>query len=405
METSKQKVVEVKNQPLIFGQWIGKFDGESSPIPGTPKYVFPGSATFNIESDRPNAGFACIDQGDPIHGSRKDFALQIVGNRFSGRATSTRAFDWRANEMIPVEESIRRQKAQGMGDNFYLTDLELYDGFIDQQTLTCKWSGSHLGNEITGKFDGRKLSQTEPSPHDHLLSWEQLKAFISGLIRDRRELIFRGQSSNKYRLNTSFHRERRYDLLRYEAEACDQLVQHVNAISSHQYDRKNPTDFGALLSLAQHHGFPTPLLDWSKSPYIAAYFAIETRSRNCSENDNPRFFIFDAMAWQRETTQAAHLADPRPVITLREFVAHNNPRHLPQQSLHTYTNIEDLEAWIRLTEQQNKKRYLTIIDILRSERELAMRDLAYMGVTAATLFPGLDGVCGSLKERFFPPII
>lgn len=389
----------MKDTPL-FGQWIGKFSGESSQ-PGTT--MLPGYATFNIEFDRPNFGFACIDQGNQLHGSRKNFELKIEGDRFSGKSTFTSAFDWQTNEVISIDESTKRQKAQGK-NVFYTTNLEIHDGFIDSKTLTCKFSGSYQGISITGKFDGHKLSQTEASPPDHLMSWEQLKTFVAELIRDRRELIFRGQSSSKYRLNTSFHRERRYDLLRYEAEACDQLVQHVNAISSHQYESQRPTDFGALLSLAQHHGFPTPLLDWSKSPYIAAYFAIEARSRNCLADDNPRIFIFDAMAWKLDTTQTAHLADPRPVITLREFIAHNNPRHLPQQSLHTYTNIEDVEAWIRLTEQQNNKHYLTIIDVPRSERELAMRDLAYMGVTAATLFPGLDGVCGSLKERFFPPI-
>lgn len=385
----------------MFGQWIGKFDGEPSPTSGSPQFVFPGNATFNIESDRPNTGFACIDQGNKIHGSRKDFDLQIKGNHFSGRSISTSAFDWQKSEIISVEESVRRQRLQGM-DVFYLAELEIYDGFIDQQTLTCKWTGSHLGTKLTGKFEAHKLSQTESSPHDRLMSWEEFKSFVAVQIRDRHELIFRGQSSSKDRLNTSFHREHRYDLLRYEAEACEQLVQHINAISPRQYDRKNPTDFGALLSLAQHHGFPTPLLDWSKSPYIAAFFAVERRPTVKVNGDDPRIYVFDAMMWQRDTTQAAHLADPRPVITHREFVASNNPRHLPQQSVHTYTNIEDMEAWIRLVEKEKNKQYLTIIDIPRSEREFAMRDLAYMGVTAATLFPGLDGVCRSLKERFFP---
>jgi FRG domain-containing protein len=283
-----------------------------------------------------------------------------------------------------------------------LTELKIYSGFIDQQTLNCEWSGSHQGINIRGKFDGRKLSQNEPSPSDELKSWEEFKIFVAQLIQSGHEFIFRGQPSSKHRLNTSFHRERRYDLLRYENEVCEQLVQNVNAISNRQYDRKNSTDFGALLSLAQHHGFPTPLLDWSKSPYIAAFFALESRPAVDVEGDNPRVYVFDALTWQRDTTQAAHLADPRPVITYREFFASNNPRHLPQQSVHTYTNIEDIEAWIRVVENEKKKRYLTIIDIPRSEREFAMRDLAYMGVTAATLFPGLDGVCRSLKERFFP---
>jgi len=70
--------------------------------------------------------------------------------------------------------------------------------------------------------------------------------------------------------------------------------------------------------------------------------------------------------------------------------------------VHTYANVEDIEAWIRFVQEHNKKSYLKVIDIPRSERGFALRELAYMGVTAATLFPGLDGVCRSLKEQFFP---
>jgi hypothetical protein len=35
------------------------------------------------------------------------------------------------------------------------------------------------------------------------------------------------------------------------------------------------------------------------------------------------------------------------------------------------------------------------------EVEDVMQDLALMGITAGALFPGLDGACLQLKERFF----
>jgi hypothetical protein len=36
-----------------------------------------------------------------------------------------------------------------------------------------------------------------------------------------------------------------------------------------------------------------------------------------------------------------------------------------------------------------------------SERPLVMRELSVMGITAGSLFPGLDGACEELRERFF----
>jgi hypothetical protein len=390
MDAPNQKPAGAIERAPLFGQWLGTFNGEGS--------VFPGTATFNIECDRPKTGFVCVDQGNQIHGSRIDFDIKIDGNRISGRSTSISAFDWQRSEVISTAESIRRQE----GRVFYSNEIIIEEGFINEKTLSAKWSGKHEAYKVAGTFEAQKLSQSQPSPPDEVLSWEDFKRFVATLIRKGNRSIFRGQSSNQYRLTTSFHRENRYDLLRYNAEDCERLAQHVNATISRQYDRSNPIDFGALLSLAQHHGFPTPLLDWSRSPYVAAYFSLSNRLRAESASVNHRIYVFDAAAWQKETVQASHFADPRPVITLREFPAHNNPRHLPQQSVHTYTNVEDIEAWIRLMEKNNHARYLTIIDIPKAEREFAMRDLAYMGVTAASLFPGLDGVCRSLKEQFFP---
>jgi hypothetical protein len=75
---------------------------------------------------------------------------------------------------------------------------------------------------------------------------------------------------------------------------------------------------------------------------------------------------------------------------------------IPQQALSAITNIDDIETYIREKEQELCKPILQIIDLPWSERDVVMRELRLMGITAGSLFPGIDGACEELRERFFP---
>jgi len=74
---------------------------------------------------------------------------------------------------------------------------------------------------------------------------------------------------------------------------------------------------------------------------------------------------------------------------------------VPQQSVTTVTNIDDIESYILERESESKTRYIEAIDIPAKEREEAMRDLRFMGITAGSMFPGIDGVCEELRENNF----
>jgi hypothetical protein len=73
---------------------------------------------------------------------------------------------------------------------------------------------------------------------------------------------------------------------------------------------------------------------------------------------------------------------------------------IPQQAASTVTNVDDIEDYIK-SMQRNGKTYLSAVDLPVNNRRQVIRDLSFMGITAGSLFPGLDGACEELKERNF----
>ena len=78
-----------------------------------------------------------------------------------------------------------------------------------------------------------------------------------------------------------------------------------------------------------------------------------------------------------------------------------NARAIPQQSICTVSNIDDIETHIKNVELARGKKYLEVFDLPANDRDRVVQELALMGITAGALFPGLDGACESLKERNF----
>jgi glutathionyl-hydroquinone reductase len=88
-------------------------------------------------------------------------------------------------------------------------------------------------------------------------------------------------------------------------------------------------------------------------------------------------------------------------LSTRYFGARDNPRALPQRCVSMFANMVDIENFVVWQESELKTRFLVSLDIPWTERTLAMRELAMMGITAASLFPGLDGACEALEEEWF----
>ncbi|HHT9112266.1 MAG: FRG domain-containing protein [Planctomycetes bacterium] len=290
---------------------------------------------------------------------------------------------------------------------------------------TGKVEGCLKENKVTGKFETDKkdygeftldfYSSTEPSDYpSERISWEDFKNSVLNNV-PYQKFIFRGQvgrkSGGQWRLRTSFHRTGRADLFRYKDEDIPTLYRYISAFPDCKFDLNNPLEYGALLALAQHHGYPTPLLDWTYSPYVAAYFAYADIPKDAVDG-YVRVFIFDVDGWvnkidhmskinKKDFKSLIHLNFTLPSFSYLEPLSIGNNRMLPQQSVSMFSSIDDIEGYIKNRGKETNHEYLKIYDLPVKDRTKVIQELDYMDITAAALFPGLDGVCTALKEKYF----
>jgi len=233
------------------------------------------------------------------------------------------------------------------------------------------------------------------------MRWADFKQHVSPL--SGKGHLFRGQSG-PWRLRTAFHRTSRADLLRFVNEDIRVLHRRLSLRTRHVFNLANADENGAFFNLVQHHGYPTPLLDWSYSPFVAAFFAYRGVTKKHVADKNPedrvRIFTLDKR-WRSDVNQIIALERAFPHFSVAEFIAIDNERLIPQQSVSTITNVDDIESYVRTMETSNKQSYLSAIDLPACDRSEVYCELAFMGITAGALFPGLDGACEELRERNF----
>lgn len=238
-------------------------------------------------------------------------------------------------------------------------------------------------------------------------SWGGFKEWAARMQREG-AAWYRGHGCRSFALRTALHRAGRTRLERYCSEELVRFKEHAEALLGRRFNLGDTGDYATVLGLAQHHGLPTPLLDWTMSPYVAAFFAFADAVEN--RNSRPRSTHVRVYALSRRLVSA--IAPPivtvpyvSPYVVALSIAPIHNPRLYAQQGTFLATNVVDLEGFICEADKENGRQDIFAVDLPISCAYEALKDLTFMGLTAATMFPGLDGIGRMMRHEmsFNPP--
>ncbi|MEW6705806.1 MAG: FRG domain-containing protein [Pseudomonadota bacterium] len=238
-------------------------------------------------------------------------------------------------------------------------------------------------------------------------SWDGLAKTLESLDG----WAFRGEQSADWDLFSSLSRR----LMRFCPDAAQWREREARAMrifrrKAHNYlqDHRVLEDDLRTLAMMQHHGGPTRLLDFTKSPFVAAFFALEH-----AEDEAAVFALDTPRLWSTpprfDPSLTRERIDPRQPGNFEHYFAPNTmpllwagepaemDRRLTAQSgLFLVPGVLQMTLDQILREYEPDGSLLVKIVVPARLREQAMKALYRMNITYATLFPDLDGLARSM---------
>jgi len=256
-----------------------------------------------------------------------------------------------------------------------------------------------------------------------LPDWKQFVDYIYNDMLDFETYIWRGHRCDSWKLEPTIDRLVRDSKVSIE-KRYDFQVKHLASFKLAARGRRgsNPPQIAEendWWALGQHHGLATPLLDWTTSPFVAAFFAFSDIGE--PQTDNRAIFALHQPSvekWanhirraenadrrerlkQLNDTGNSHNMLARSLLSSKaesEIVivrpqSDENQRLLNQGGLFTRSRTKkSIEDWV-MEHHPVDDNGMSLIKVVvpDSERDKCLRTLNRMNINPLSLFPDLAG--------------